>query len=84
MCVLRLQCTNSRGLPSSVEEKGQQGHSLKRRAPQPLPWQAFIAFVGHYIEEDPHLLGTDLLLAVTENKGEDVTNYIKKEGYLQM
>ena len=29
-----------------VEEKGWQGHSLKRRAPWPLPWQAFIVFLG--------------------------------------
>ena len=29
-----------------VEEKGQRGHSLKRRVPRPLPWQAFIVFLG--------------------------------------
>ena len=29
-----------------VEEKGQRGHFLKGRAPRPLPWQAFIAFLG--------------------------------------
>ena len=29
-----------------VEEKGQHGHSLKRRTPRPLPWQAFIVFLG--------------------------------------
>ena len=38
--------TNSHGLLSPVEEKGLQGHSLKGRAPQPLPGQAFIAFLG--------------------------------------
>ena len=38
--------TNSHRLPSPVEEKGRHSHSLKRRAPQPLPWQAFIAFLG--------------------------------------
>ena len=38
--------TNSHGVPSPVEEKGWHGHSLKRRASQPLPWQAFIAFLG--------------------------------------
>ena len=38
--------TNAQGLPSPVEEKGQHGHSLKGRAPRPLPWQAFIAFLG--------------------------------------
>ena len=35
--VLWLQWTNSQGLLSPVEEKGQHGHSLKRRAPRPLP-----------------------------------------------
>ena len=29
-----------------VEEQGWRGHSLKRRAPRPLPWQAFIVFLG--------------------------------------
>ena len=38
--------TNSHGLPSLVEVKGWHGHSLKGRAPRPLPWQAFIAFLG--------------------------------------
>ena len=41
---------------------------------------------AHYIEDGPHLLCTGLLQVVTftENTGEDVANYIKKEGYLQM
>ena len=43
--VLWLQRTNSHGILSPVAEKGRQGHSLKRRAPGPLPWQAFIAFL---------------------------------------
>ena len=46
ICVLWQQWTNSHGLLSPVEEKGQQGHSLKRRAQGPLPWQAFIASQG--------------------------------------
>ena len=29
-----------------MEEKGQRGHSLKRRVPRPLPSQAFIVFLG--------------------------------------
>ena len=41
-------------------------------------------FWAHYIEDGPHLLCTGSLQVVTENKGEDVANYIKKEGYLQM
>ena len=38
--------TNSHGLLSPVEEKGQQGHSLSERGPQPMLWQAFISFLG--------------------------------------
>ena len=38
--------TNSHGIPSPVKEKGRHGHSLKRRVPWALPWQAFIAFLG--------------------------------------
>ena len=40
------QQTNTHRPPSPVEEKGQRGYSLKRRTPWPLPWQAFIAFLG--------------------------------------
>ena len=43
-----------------------------------------LLFWAHYIEDDPHLLCTGSLQEVTENKGEGVANYIKKEGYLQM
>ena len=38
--------TNSHRLPSPVEEKGEHSHSLTGRVPLPLPWQAFIAFLG--------------------------------------
>ena len=31
---------------SPVEKKGWHGHSLSERGPWPLPWQAFIAFLG--------------------------------------
>ena len=41
--------TNSHGLPSPVEEREWHGHSLKRRAPQSLPWQAFISFLGTFL-----------------------------------
>ena len=43
-----------------------------------------LLFWAHYIEDGPHLLCTGSLQAVTENKGEDVANYIKKEGCLQI
>ena len=44
--MLWLQQTNSHGLQKSCGEKGQHGHSLSERGPQPLPGQAFIAFLG--------------------------------------
>ena len=37
---------DSHGLQSPVEEKGQHRHSLEGKAPGPLPWQAFNAFLG--------------------------------------
>ena len=66
-----------------MEKKGWHGHSLSERQPQPLPGQAFIVFLGTLHQDGPHLLCTGLLRVVTENKREDVANYIK-EGYLQM
>ena len=52
--------------------------------PDPYLDRLLLLFWAHYIEDDPHLLCTGLLWVVTENNGEDVANYIKKEGYLQM
>ena len=43
-----------------------------------------LLFWAHYIEDGPHLMCTGSLYTVTENKGEDVANYIKKEEYLPM
>ena len=45
-----------------------------------------LLFLAHYLEDGPHLLYTGCFwwLPFTENKGKDVANYIKKEGYLQM
>ena len=56
--------TNSHGLPSPMEEKGQHSHSLKGRAPQPLPWQAFIGLIcigiqGIYIHKAQSLSGSN-------------------------
>ena len=31
---------------NTVEKKRWRGHSLRRKAPRPLPWQAFIVFLG--------------------------------------
>ena len=77
--VLWRQQTNTHGLPSPVEEKGQHGHSLKRGAPDTCLDRLLFLFWAHYIEDDPHLLCTGLLQAVTQNKGEGVANYIKEE-----
>ena len=53
--------------------------------PDPCHDRLLLLFWAHYIEDDPHLLGTSSLwLPFTENKGEGVANYIKKEGYLQI
>ena len=52
--------------------------------PDPCLGRLLLLFWAHYIEDDPHLLCTGSLQAVTENKGEGVANYIKEEGYLQM
>ena len=44
--MLWMRRTNSHGLQKSCGEKGQHGHSLSEKVPQPLPGQAFIAFLG--------------------------------------
>ena len=80
-----------------MEEKRWHDHSLKGRVPQstlatlsteehpdPCLDRLLLLFWAHYIEDGPHLLCTGWLWAVTENKGEDVANYIREEGYLQM
>ena len=51
ICVLWLQWTNSHDYRNPVEEKGWHGHNLSERGregqrAQPLPGQAFIAFLG--------------------------------------
>ena len=45
-----------------------------------------LLFWAHYIEDDPHLLCTFVSrwLPFTDNKGEEVANYYKEKGYLQM
>ena len=75
-----------------VEKKVRHGHSLseregeKAREPDPCPDRLLLLLWVHYIEDGPHLLCTGCFrwLHFTENKGEDVANYIKKEAYLQM
>ena len=52
--------------------------------PDPCLDRLLLLFWVHDVEAGLHLLCAGLLSVVTENKGEDVANYIKKEGYLQM
>ena len=82
ICVLWLQWTNSHRLHSPVQEKGQLGHYSRGEHTDPCLDRLLLLFWAHYIENDPHLLCS--VSWVTENKGEDVANYIKEEGYLQM
>ena len=84
--VLRLQWTNSRGLPSPVEEKGRHGHSQEKSTLTPA-LTGFYCSSGHITLRMVLIYYAPVLLRwlpFTDNKGEDVANYIKKEGYLQM
>ena len=56
----------------------------REERPDPCLDRLLLLFWAHYIEDGPHLLCTGSLYVVPENKGEDVANYIKNEGYLQM
>ena len=68
-----------------MEKKGQHGHSLSEKGLHPLPGQAFIAFLDHQRMILIYYAQVCFRwLSFTENKGEDVANYIKEEGYLQM
>ena len=63
------------------------GHSLQRRAPQPLSLTGFYFFSGHITLRMVLIYYAQVCfgwLHLTENKGEDVAKYIKKGGYLQM
>ena len=84
--VLWLQQTNSHGLLSPVEEKGRHGHSQEESA-LTLALTGFYCFSGHITSGRVLIYYAQVCfrwLPFTENKGEDVANYIKKEGYLQM
>ena len=56
----------------------------KGERPDPCLDKLLLLFWAHYIEDSPHLQVCFRWLPFTENKGEDVVNDIKKEGYLQM
>ena len=86
--VLWQQWTNSHGLQKSCGEKGWHGHSLDGRVRAlTLTWTGFYCF-SRYITSRMVLIYYAQVrfgwLPFTENKGGDVANYTKKEGYLQM
>ena len=56
----------------------------REECPDPCLDRLLLLFWAYYIEDGPHLLWTGSLWVVTGNKGEDVANYIKKDGYLHM
>ena len=64
---------------SPMEKKGWHGHSLSERA-ETLAWTGFYCFSEHIYYAQVRFRW----LHFSENKGEDVANYIKEEGYLQM
>ena len=67
-----------------VEKKGQHSHSLEERA-LTLALTGFYCFSGHITLRMVLIYYAQVQfgwLSFTENKGEDVANYIKKEGYL--
>ena len=85
ICVLWLQWTNSHELPSPVEEGRawplSQGENI-----QTLALTGFYCFSGHITLRMVLIYYAQVhfgWLSFTENKGEDVANYIKKEGYLR-
>ena len=70
-----------------MEEKGWHGHSLKDKSATTLSLTGFYCFSGHITLRMVLIYYAQVCfrwLPVTENKGEDVANYIKEEGYLQM
>ena len=90
---LWLQYSNTQGLQKSCGGKGTArplfqevsaseclSHSLRRKTPWPLPWQAFIVFLGPLHQRWSSYVCFGWLSFA--DKGEGVTEYIK-EGYFQ-
>ena len=82
-----------------MEEKERHSHSQGESAskylgvPQPLSQEknartlaltGFYCFSGHISLRMVLIYYAQVPLVLIENKGEDVANHIKKEGYLQM
>ena len=84
--VLWQQWANSHGLGSPVEEKGRLA-SLSGNSALTPAWTGVYCFSGHITLRMVLIYYAQVhyrWLPFTENKGEDVANYIKEEGYLQM
>ena len=85
--VLWMRWTNSHRLQKSCGEKGVSWPlSTWERAPTPA-WTSFYCFSGHIKSRMVLIYYAQVRfrwLHFTENKGEDVANYIKEEEYLQM
>ena len=85
--VLWQQWTNSHRLQKSCGEKGTAQPLSQGKSMQTLAWTGFYCFSGHIILRMVLIYFAQVCfgwLLLTENKGEDVPNYNKKEGYLQM
>ena len=70
---------------SLVEKKGQHGHSLSERGPP--AWAGFNWFSGHITLRMVLIYYAQVRfrwLPFTDNKGEEVANFYKEKGYLQM
>ena len=78
-------CKDYRNL---VEKRGLHLGSLSQReGPETPAWTGFYCFSRHITSRMVLIYYAQVCfgwLPFTENKGEDVANYIKEEGYLQM
>ena len=85
--VLLQQWTNSHGLQKSCGEKGMARLLSQEESFLTLALTGSYCFSGHITLRMVLIYYAQVCfrwLPFTENKEEDVANYIKKEGYLQM
>ena len=85
-CVLWQQWTNSQGLQKSCGEKGTAQPLSQAESTSTLALTGFYCFSGHITFRMVLIYYAQVQfgwLPFTENKGEDVANYIKKEGYCE-
>ena len=85
--VLWRQYTNTHGLQKSCGEKGMAQLLSQGKSAPTLALTGFYCFSGHITLRMVLIYYAQVCfrwLPFTENKGKDVANYIKKEGYLQI